>query len=91
MIINEEQTEKAIEDIQTNLPETIEEPDYYIEENKLIITPGKEGLKISTENLINKIKKNLQSMTTNEEYVEIPVEKAWPNKIDLEQIDSDIY
>ena len=91
MIINEEQTEKAIEDIQTNLPETIEEPDYYIEENKLIITPGKEGLKISTENLINKIKKNLQSMTTNEEYVEIPVEKAWPNKIDLEQIHSEIY
>ena len=91
MIINEEQTEKAIEDIQTNLPETIEEPDYYIEENKLIITPGKEGLKISTENLINKIKKNLQSMTTNEKYVEIPVEKAWPNKIDLEQIHSEIY
>lgn len=91
MTINEEQTEKAIEDIQTNLPETIEEPDYYIEDNKLIITPGKEGLKISTENLINKIKKNLQSMKTNEEYVEIPVEKAWPNKIDLEQIHSEIY
>ncbi len=91
MTINEEQTEKAIEDIQTNLPETIEEPDYYIEENKLIITPGKEGLKISTENLINKIKRNLKSMTTNEEYVEIPVEKAWPNKIDLEQIHSEIY
>lgn len=91
MTINEEQTEKAIEDIQTNLPETIEEPDYYIEENKLIITPGKEGLKISTENLINKIKRNLKSMTTNEEYIEIPVEKAWPNKIDLEQIHSEIY
>lgn len=91
MTINEEQTEKAIEDIQTNLPETIEEPDYYIEENKLIITPGKEGLKISTENLINKIKRNLKSRTTNEEYIEIPVEKAWPNKIDLEQIHSEIY
>lgn len=91
MTINEEQTEKAIEDIETNLPETIEEPDYYIEENKLIITPGKEGLKISTENLINKIKRNLKSMTTNEEYIEIPVEKAWPNKIDLEQIHSEIY
>lgn len=90
MTINEEQTEKAIEDIQTNLPETIEEPDYYIEENKLIITPGKEGLKISTENLINKIKRNLKSRTTNEEYIEIPVEKAWPNKIDLEQIHSEI-
>ena len=30
-------------------------------------------------------------MTTNEKYVEIPVEKAWPNKIDLEQIHSEIY
>ena len=91
MTINEEQTEKAIEDIQTNLPETIEEPDYYIEDNKLIITPGKEGLKISTENLINKIKKSLKSMETNEQYIEIPVEKAWPNKIDIEQIHSEIY
>lgn len=91
MTINEEQTEKEIEDIQTNLPETIEEPDYYIEDNKLIITPGKAGLKISTENLINKIKNSLKSMTTNEQYIEIPVEKAWPNKIDIEQIHNEIY
>ena len=91
MTINEEQTEKEIEDIQTNLPETIEEPDYYIEDNKSIITPGKAGLKISTENLINKIKNSLKSMTTNEQYIEIPVEKAWPNKIDIEQIHNEIY
>ena len=91
MTINEEQTQKAIEDIQTNLPGTIEEPDYYIEDNKLIITPGKTGLKISTNNLINKIKNNLNNITNNQEYIEIPVEKAWPNKIDIEKIHSEIY
>lgn len=91
MTINEEQTQKAIEDIQTNLPGTIEEPDYYIEDNKLIITPGKTGLKINTNNLINKINNNLNNITNNQEYIEIPVEKVWPNKIDIEKIHSEIY
>ena len=89
--INEEQTKQAIEDIQTNLPETIEEPDYYIENEKLIITPGKEGLKILTDKLITEIKEQQKNINTNQETIEIPAEKAWPSKVDIDKIHQDIY
>lgn len=89
--INEEQTKQAIEDIQTNLPETIEEPDYYIENDKLIITPGKEGLKILTDKLLTEIKEQQKNINTNQETIEIPAEKAWPNKVDIDKIHQDIY
>lgn len=88
--INEEQTKQAIEDIQTNLPETIEEPDYYIENDKLIITPGKEGLKILTDKLLTEIKEQQKNINTNQETIEIPAEKAWPNKVDIDKIHQDI-
>ena len=89
--INEEQTKQAIEDIQTNLPETIEEPDYYIENDKLIITPGKEGLKILTDKLLTEIKEQQKNINTNQETIEIPAEKAWPSKVDIDKIHQDIY
>lgn len=89
--INEEQTKQAIEDIQTNLPETIEEPDYYIENDKLIITPGKEGLKILTDILLKEIKEQQKNINTNQETIEIPAEKAWPSKVDIDKIHQDIY
>ena len=89
--INEEQTKQAIEDIQTNLPETIEEPDYYIEKDKLIITPGKEGLKILTDKLLTEIKEQQKNINTNQETIEIPAEKAWPSKVDIDKIHQDIY
>ena len=89
--INEEHTKQAIEDIQTNLPETIEEPDYYIENDKLIITPGKEGLKILTDKLLTEIKEQQKNINTNQETIEIPAEKAWPSKVDIDKIHQDIY
>ena len=82
--INEEQTKQAIEDIQTNLPETIEEPDYYIENDKLIITPGK-------DKLLTEIKEQQKNINTNQETIEIPAEKAWPSKVDIDKIHQDIY
>ncbi len=89
--INEEQVKKQIEDIQTNIPETIVEPDYYIENDKLIITSGQKGIKINKENLIKKIKNQLEDINSNQEFIEIPVENAWPDKIDIDKIHNDIY
>lgn len=89
--INEEQIQKEIDNIQESIPDAMIEPDYYIENDKLIITSGKAGIKINSENLISKIKNNLEDITTNNVYIEIPVENAWPNKIDIESIHNEIY
>lgn len=91
MTINEEVAKQTIEDISANIPNVVIEPDYYIENNKLIITKGKEGLKVDIENLINKIKENLDNININKEYIEIPVINKVPEKIDIEKIHNEIY
>lgn len=91
MSINEEQIKDEIENIQTNIPGTIIEPDYYVENDKLIITPGQEGIKISVDNLINRIKNTLKTASLNQQYIEIPMDNVWPDKIDIEKIHDEIY
>lgn len=91
MSINEEQIKDEIENIQTNIPGTIIEPDYYAENDKLIITPGQEGIKISVDNLINRIKNTLKTASSNQQYIEIPMDNVWPDKIDIEKIHDEIY
>lgn len=91
MTINEDETKKTIESIGSNIPGSVVEPDYYREEDKLIITKGKEGLKVDTENLIEKIKKNLKNVNSNEEYIEIPVINKKPEQIDIEKIHEEVY
>lgn len=91
MTINEDETKKTIESIGNNIPGAVVEPDYYREEDKLIITKGKEGLKIDIENLIEKIKENLKNINSNEEYIEIPVMNQTPEQIDIEKIHEEVY
>lgn len=91
MTINEETTKQTIEDIGTNIPEAVKEPDYYVENDKLIITKGKEGIKIDTDNLVKKIKLNLEDITLNETYIEIPVINKIPEEINIEKIYEEIH
>ncbi len=91
MSINEERIKDEIENMQTNIPGTIIEPDYYVENDKLIITPGQEGIKISVDNLINRIKNTLKTASSNQQYIEIPMDNVWPDKIDIEKIHDEIY
>lgn len=91
MSINEESTKKTITDIGLNIPGAVIEPGYYIEENKLIITRGKEGIKVDEDNLIEKIKVDLRDVHINQEYIEIPVINKIPEEIDIEKIHTEIY
>lgn len=91
MEINEEIAKKTIESIETNIPGVAIEPDYYIEGEKLIITKGKEGLKINEEILIGKIKEILDDINVNQEYIEIPVSNKVPEEIDIQKIHDEIY
>ena len=89
--INEDATKKVIEDISTNIPGAMIEPSYYIENDKMIITKGKSGIQIDTENLINKIKENLEDINSNQEYIDIPVINKEPQEIDIEKIHEEVY
>ena len=91
MTINEEEAKSTIENISSNLPNAVVESDYYIEDNKLVITKGNEGIKIDTENVIKKIKDKLRNINSNQEYIEIPVTNEKPEKIDIEKIHNEVY
>ena len=89
--INEEVAKQTIEDIGTKLPGVIVESSYYIEGENLIITKGTKGIKIDTENLLEKVKENLNTANINSDYIEIPVIEKEPEEIDIEKIHEEIY
>lgn len=91
MSINEEATKKIIEDTGANLPGGIQESSYYIEGENLIITKGKEGVKIDTENLLVKLRERLDNTKISDDYIEIPVITKEPQAIDLDKIHNEVY
>ena len=91
MSLNEETTKQTIEDIGANLPGILIEPSYSIEENKLIITRGKEGIVVKTEDLLTQVKDLLKDIHATENTIEIPVETRTPQNIDIDKIHSEVY
>ena len=89
--IDEEAYNKQQKNIESEIPGVIEEPDYYIEDNNLIITKGKDGLKIDSEKLLNYIKNNLDDLTIKGGIIEIPLYIKKVDKIDIEKIHNEVY
>lgn len=82
--INEEQLQKAIDDIEVKLPEALIQSGYYIEDNNLMITSGKTGLILNKEELKEKlIRSNLQTNKRNRfgnSYIASRNKKSRPNR-----------
>ena len=91
--IDEEETAKKLTDIESNLEGVLIENAYYIENEELVITRGKAGLKIKQEETIKNIKENIESQLQGNEnnIIEIKVEKEEPKEIDIEKIKNEIY
>lgn len=91
MTLNEEVTRQTISDIGVNLPGIMLESSYAIENEELIITKGKKGIVIDEENLLNKIKENLNVINASEDYIEIPVVEKQPAEINIDKIHEEVY
>ena len=91
MTLNEETTKKTINDIGANLQGILIESGYSIEEDELIITRGKEGIVVKTENLLIQVKDLLKDIHTTENTIEIPVETRTPQNIDIDKIHNEVY
>ena len=91
MTLNEEVTKQSIQDIQANLPGVVIESTYAVEDDELIITKGKEGVAIDTDNLLNKVKERLDNTNITDENIEIPVFTQTPQEIDIQKIHDEIY
>lgn len=91
MTLNEEKTKESIEEIGLNLPGAVVESSYSVEDDELIITKGKSGIKIDTENLLQKVKENLEKINSKEEIIEIPTYQKEPEEINIDKIHEEVY
>ena len=90
MTLNEEGTKQIIEDIGVNLPGVVIESTYSVEEDELIISKGKEGVKIDTNKLLEGVKERLNNINASDDYLDIPVVIKTPEVIDIDKIHSEV-
>ena len=91
MTLNEDVAKQSIEDIGVNLPGTIIESSHAVEEDELIITKGKSGIVIDTQDLLNQVKDKLNDRNSKEDYIKIPVKHKDPEPIDIDKIHEEVY
>ncbi len=89
--INEESWNKLIENLNGNLPDGIEQSSYYIDNNKLIITKGKEGVVSNSEKLKELVLGKIESFENDSNYIEIPVEVKSPSAVNIEAIYNEVH
>ena len=88
--IDKEMLEQVVQNINNNIEGAVVQPSYYIEEQKLIITSGKEGLKVESNQLFEGIYKAVKD-DTQSQIINIPMITAQPNEVDLEKIHQEVY
>ena len=89
--INEDNLNNALEDISSKLPDTVIESSYYIEDNQLIITPGKTGLVVNTNEMKKYIINSIQDLSYSSNTLEIITKTKAPQEIDINKIHKEIY
>lgn len=89
--LNEERLLEIINDTSLKLPGTVVQSSYYIEEDELIITNGKAGERIKTDELKSEIYNNIEDLNIGDTELEILTEIVEPDPIDLEKIRNEIY
>lgn len=95
---NEDLLNQFIDTINSEIPGVVVEPSYYIEEKKLIVESGTDGIQVKKEelkkNILNKIiERNYNEIVDDsfKQQLEIPVETAKAQAIDMDKIYSEIH
>ena len=89
--IDEDVIRQVSENINNTSEDAVVEPSYYIEDNNIIITAGKNGIKVDEDMLKQEVDKNISINSDNSVVIEVPVVSSEHGKIDLEKIHSEIY
>ena len=90
VIIDEEMLDQVEQNINNSIEGAVVQPSYYIENQKLIITSGKTGLKVEENQLYKEIYDTVKE-AKQAHTIEIPLITAEPENIDLEKIHNEIY
>ena len=88
---SEEALDEYLALVESKLPDQLEQSDFYLEDDKLIIVNGKIGAGIYTEDLKEEIVKSMQNMTYSNISLDIPTYEKYPDPIDLGAIHNEVY
>lgn len=90
---NTEMMDSIVEDVSTKLPGLVVEYTYCIEDDELIVTPGKAGIALNEEEFRNGILNRFAGNILNkdESIMKIPVVNKEPDDIDIEKIYEEIH
>lgn len=91
--IDSDMINQISQNINNSIEDAVVQPSYYLEKDnaKLIITAGKEGVKVDEKQLIEEIYIVLDENTDDEQRIEIPVVQSTPEEIDIEKIHEEVY
>lgn len=88
---NDELLNNFINEISGNLPDSVKQSDYYIENSNLVIYKGKVGVVVKNAELKNLIVDNIRNLQSVNTTIDIPIESKEPEKIDLQKIYNEIH
>ena len=88
---NEEALTSYLETIEAQLPDQLEQSSYYVDDDKVVITNGKNGAGIYIDELKEKIIVAIQDITYKNSCIDIPTYTEYPDKIDVEAIHNEVY
>ena len=86
--INEDKLNKKIAELNSKLPNAMENYNYYIEDNNLIIKKGKTGNVINEENFKQEF---INILTKESKEIDLKIVEKEPEKINVEKIHNEIY
>ena len=89
--LDADQLSKNLDEMSAQLPDKVTDSSYYIDENNLIVTPGKTGNVVDVETSIQNIKDAILSLSDLDQPIELAVKTQEPEKIDIEKVHTEIY
>ena len=89
--LDTDQLSKNLDEMSAQLPDKVTDSSYYIDENNLIVTPGKTGNVVDVETSIKNIKDAILSLSYLDQPIELAVKTQEPEKIDIEKVHTEIY
>lgn len=89
--LDTDQLSKNLDEMSAQLPDKVTDSSYYIDENNLIVTPGKTGNVVDVETSIKNIKDAILNLSDLDQPIELAVKTQEPEKIDIEKVHTEIY
>ena len=91
--LDNDMIEQIGQNINNSINDAVVQPSYYVEkkEAKLIITAGKQGVKVNEEQLKSDIYNILNEDKEDEQKIDVPMIQDLPEKVDLNKIHKEIY